>query len=773
MGIEAGATELLPKLLFLLVLLAGVAGAAEPPRVRAIDVVGPGGPDHAELRVLLRDLAGGPAEPGRLAEAVRRLESVPGVGGVDVRRKSVDRGRRVDLLFAYDGRAVRLNRYRLTEERAVDDNQSWRLSKRVQGGGRTLYLAEGRLLHPYLVKVDAETIAAYYRARGYRQVEVVPEVTGEGELASVVMYIEPGPRHRVRRAEVSGARLAPKALGELSEALQTRAEEVSTEAAEQADAHRIREAHCLLGHPDARVHVDRATPDEWTQDRPVDVRFTVEPGPLVVVRTLKVQGVEVPASVVKRLSLREGHPFCPARIVRSEEALLAWLRDHGHPDAQVVSQVRRLDKSPLLQAVDVTLRVKSEGEVRVERIWFDGNRLTSEEVIRYMLAIEEGDLYRQSAVDASVQGIRRSGLFREVNVRLVAGSEPGRTFLVFELVENNTISVDVLEQSITFRNLDLAEWPGSLQQIEEGNAFRGGGQRLTVYAQPDWQGVRLRDDFVHRYLIADLAANRRTAERDGLDEEWYDVVGGFGVRVLANRFSFVPFAQLEWTDSTLPEDVELPVMGGETFTTALGARTTLDFNQLDRERIPYLGADGQAYVRAGIPELGGDFGWIEYGVALRGHIPLGETGRGQHFVLRLRGALAQVFPRGEGVHAHQRIFPRIRGYGSRGVGVDFEGPDAGLGAPTVRLGGLIAGEGTAEVRLPIPFGARNALSPFVDVASAGDEGDLPFADPFPSVGLAISFSFFEEKLEGVVWGAYPLRDSGDAEYVGGSIGGSF
>ena len=86
------------------------------------------------------------------------------------------------------------------------------------------------------------------------------------------------------------------------------------------------------------------------------------------------------------------------------------MQDHGHPDASV-----QLAASPKGGAgpegaatrVDVLVGVQSRGTVSVERVWFEGNRVTRESVMRQLLTVREGDLFRQNEIDTSVQNLLR------------------------------------------------------------------------------------------------------------------------------------------------------------------------------------------------------------------------------------------------------------------------------------------------------------------------------------------------------------------------------
>ena len=91
--------------------------------------------------------------------------------------------------------------------------------------------------------------------------------------------------------------------------------------------------------------------------------------------------------------------------------------------------------------------------------------MTREDVLRQMLAIDEGALYRERDVQASVQTMLRSRLFRSVEVQSLAGGRPDTRYLVFTVVEGEPVSIDLRAQTLTLHNLDLNHWPDDLDEI--------------------------------------------------------------------------------------------------------------------------------------------------------------------------------------------------------------------------------------------------------------------------------------------------------------------
>jgi outer membrane protein assembly factor BamA len=765
--------------LLVLLSIAGAAGAEEmdpadegAPRVRAIRFEGTLRGRTDELRARVDDLAGQPATEARLVDAVRRLESVAQLGGLDVTVHTSHRGRLVDVVFRADGEPRHLAALRLTTraQGKADNDESWRLARQVQAAEGDFASGEGKRYHPYLLHVDADRVLRFYRRRGHRDAEVRTELLEEGDLITATLRASPGPVFTVSAVRLEGIdEKQPTVL----DGLETKADAPLVVETLAADAERVRGYYCSQGYADVAVEAVQA-PADGKDTQAVAVTFRVKSGTKVHLDTLRFVGDPLSDDLVRDLPVRAGGPYCPDRVSAAEDRIYDWLRERGHPDATIDSGVlRKAAPGPGKPATaDVTFEVHSGGQVRVERIWFEGNTVTREEVMRQLLAIEEGDVLRQSAVDASVQALRRSDLFQSASVRVINGSRPDTRYLLFTVDEASQFSIDLLEQTLTFRNLDLADWPESVDDVANGVALRGRGQQLRFYSQSDWQGVRFLDRYVGRYVLARVELYRQTDDVGPAQETWFTLGGGVGLQAFENRISLLPTVQLEYTTLDRHDGFEsLPIVTGDTFTTAVGLEGRVDLDLRDAERIPYLGFDVSARGEWGLTALGGDLGWKSVDATARLHLPLGANDHDQHYVLRLVGTFAHVAPDQDGrILAHLLPTPDIRGYDSGTIGLSTTLP----GGDEVVLGGMTAATASAELRMPIPIGRRNAFGPFFDVATVGGDDDPFFAHPHMAVGAALYFSLFSERLEGSVHVAYPLQRSGTSpSYVGGGLGGSF
>ncbi|MCK6571416.1 BamA/TamA family outer membrane protein [Myxococcota bacterium] len=751
----------------------GPACAARVPRIRTIRFEGPGAGATTTLRARTGFAIDQPANDEVLIRIVMAVGELPGVGGVSVRLGRADRdGETVDVTLTADGRPRRVSTVGLTTraEGEPEADENWRLSRQVQAEERAFLLSAGRPLHPFYLQRDEDMLRRAWQRRGHRDVSVRTELAQAGELVSVVFRVSPGPRYTVSRVEIDGPRVESDAQREaLVERLATRADDDAPLVPWHLskDLAAIRAHYCARGYADARVDVVSQSGPESR----VAVTYKVTPGPPATVGAVSIEGFALPAATQKELPLRAGGAYCPDLLVRTEAAVMRWMSNHGHPDARVelaATPVATPAGAP--RRFDVGVRITADTVVKVTRIWFEGNRNTREDVLRQLLAVEEGRLYRERDLEVSVQNLLRSGLFRQADVQTVSGAHPSERYLIFTVTEQDPVSIDLLEQSLTLRNLDLANWPADFDELSAGSSFRGAGQEVRFVGRADEIGMRFRHLFLHRYLLAETEFAWHARAVGPVEEEWLEASVGIGTKVLENRLSLLPFLRLEATD--LPRRAvfdPLPVAQGSTVDVEAGAIGRAEFNRRDAERIPYLGVDANVRYGHGLKSLGGDLDAATLDVRAALNLPLAENPVGAHYVLRLAGHYGHLWT-DDPVPAHRRLTPTIRGYAGDAIAIPFA--DA-RGENDGRLGGARSLSTAAELRIPIRPLRRNAFAPFIDAASVAAEGEALFDRLHLAAGASYYFSFFSERLEGFVYGAVPFESETEWQLVGAGVGGSF
>lgn len=744
-------------------LLASVASAAAP-RVVSVDLDGAPLPGASAT---LDTLLGREASPVELARLLRALEDIDGSGSFDV-ELAEQRGRATV-------RVHHLKRTRRVGEIAVQVDgedlgaeRSRALLRRVAVRNR-IFLAGGRRHHPYLLEVDRLALMRFYVARGYRDVEVTAVVLQRPGLVDVGWQVRRGARYVYTQPGFAGA---PSALrGAIGRGLRVRSGAPAVQTDRAADARRIEAALCSAGYPRAEVTTDEHVgPVDAEGDRPVTVDFRVDAGPQIRTGAVQVVGRYVPQLVVATLPLQERGPYCPDLEEAARVRLVEFLRDAGVPDPTITAHRRTWLRPDGRRVIAVTFDVRRLVSARIERIWYVGNVVTTPEVLRQLTAITEGARYRQSLVDDSVQAMRRSGLFRRVAVDIVEGARPDRVSLRFRVEERPPFRVDPVGRSVTLYNLDLTAWPEDSTDLTQGFAFRGAGQRLDLYGKTESLGFRWFQAFLGRYLIGAAGFRYNTASTLAFDETWISGDVGLGLKTATNDISGLLSAQLVWHDSARAAGQTVPVLDGTSLTGAAAFQLSLDFTRRDDERIQYLGIEAQATVRAGTAFAGEPLSWFDDNVRFKLHVPVWRTQRGQHWVLRLGLRNRAVIPLGDSVlPGNLRQRPSARGYASKAFGVVVTGPNDA----SERIGALQAMDASLELRVPLPYGRRNGVIPFLDAATAADTlAGLPDEVRY-AAGLALTFSLFSERVEGVVWAAWPLDADAEAEFVGGGFGGGF
>jgi outer membrane protein insertion porin family/translocation and assembly module TamA len=154
----------------------------------------------------------------------------------------------------------------------------------------------------------------------------------------------------------------------------------------------------------------------------VDVNFSIREGPPTIVDTLRVLGLDsIPEArrLTAQLPLRQGSPFDKYALQHSIDTLTRRLRNGGYPSAEVFfffttdtaqhSATVEIDVAPGTRA--------SIGEITLEvtpRI--EGQREVSDAVVRRLLGVRSGDLYRESSLERAKRSLYQTDLFSVVAV---------------------------------------------------------------------------------------------------------------------------------------------------------------------------------------------------------------------------------------------------------------------------------------------------------------------------------------------------------------------
>ena len=563
----------------------------------------------------------------------------------------------------------------------------------------------------------------------------------------------------------------------------------------QADVLRLRAFYYERGYRGAEV-----TAEALTEEDGVRVRFTIQEGPPVLVRRIEVAGAP-PGFPDRDLPLRVGQPFDLLAREIGRDTLLARLHNGGYARAQVLLASRIPADSPY--AATVTYDVVPGTAARIGTVDIVGTEESSPELVRRMLAFEEGDLYDRSALLESQRNLYGLQIYRHADVRADLEAEPDSVI---------PVSIQLVEGSMR-----RVRFGGGINTMECANVegrwisrnFRGGGRRLEVrgrvgnlavpqceqYLDPVWNLDNAYDnitglvsiDFTQPWFFGprNSIGGGLFAERRSLPEVFVrSAVGGY----LSVGRGLGRGASL--TLGYRPELTELRTEGDLFFCVGFIACAYDDIQLLrephwlapltlsfavDRTDALFTPSDGfsvRADLEHAAPYSGSDFAYTR--LLAEGSTYAGRPG-GVILATRLRGGLG--WPQGEatgslGMNPQKRFFAgganSLRGFGPFQLGPTFLGIDAArqLAAHDDPTTPVVEGAGCSveEINDSSCSAAPLAVRPGVFQArpAGGEvllEGNLEVRFPLPLGGGKLRGATFLDV--GQVWASTETFDVGE------------
>lgn len=174
----------------------------------------------------------------------------------------------------------------------------------------------------------------------------------------------------------------------------------------------LREVYEAAGYLSARVGPVRL--EQLGRGRAV-VAIPVFEGPRTALFNVEVRGNEqlTARQVLETAELRQGEPFSYLGLEEATQRIVRRYRELGYLYARAEPTVRFSDDR---ERAEVVLDVIERFEVRFGEITIEGNERTSEGLIRDVLFIEPGDVFRPSVVAASQEALLALGVFASVNI---------------------------------------------------------------------------------------------------------------------------------------------------------------------------------------------------------------------------------------------------------------------------------------------------------------------------------------------------------------------
>jgi outer membrane protein insertion porin family len=456
-------------------------------------------------------------------------------------------------------------------------------------------------------------------------------------------------------------------------------------------------------------------------------------------------------------------------------------KDKGYAYVNVVPNYQQ-DREKLL--LDVDYQIDKGPLVYIERVNIFGNDRTADKVIRREIVLKEGDLYSESAKEATQLRVLRLGYFNDVQISTSRGSNDDRIVVNVEVDERLTGTFQIGAGFSTIENFVLQA------QIQYDN-FLGRGTTVTLVAQMSSLRRLFNFSYATRYFldsnwwfIVNLFNTSNvfpafTRQSTGFSLSW-----GYPIPKVRGLTAFIGY-NLEYVKvgfgavgaiggifapgatTALPEQALISNLFANGITSAVTARIVYDTR--DNVLFPTSGMYHQLRGEFASKYFGSQNEYNRYTFDARFYVPVVRTERSFRawVVFRTNFQVGYIHsPRRDGVPVYERYFPggiwghgSIRGYRLRSLGPRIlvkSSPNPSSTLFPFEVGGNLLTALNLELEFMVVPPANIKAVIFSDVGNAfnteaqycqePNPEQLPKADPctpfaFDSLRVSMGFGF--------------------------------
>ena len=702
--------------------------------VREIRVTGNERVARERIVAALTQAMGEPFRPGEVPEDLRRVFALEQFSDVQILVEPVEGG------VAYVVRVV--ERPVVARVRIVGESQL-----REQEIEPVVGIEAGEVVRAADPQRAARRIEKLYSERGFALTEVeastVPAGTGR---VDVVLSIAEKPRVRIAELELVGvaeerAERLRQAIALRETSLFTRITGTSVYTFERMErALETLEAFYFdRGFVQARIEPQVELFDEQRKAR---ITFRIEEGRPHRIATLGFEGQTVLGEQELRAltSSEPGELIDRSRVVRDVEAITLRLQNLGYACATVIPGFDRREDA---DEVDLRFRIEPGEQVAIGEIQI-GETDTREAVIRRELEVEPGARFTAEAVRRSVDRLRVTGLFDQVDVARAGPCEDGEVDLRVSVKDARTLGYQ-----LSFGFSTDEQVVGTVLLIER-NLF-GTGRAASLQGQLSSLRSTAAASYLEPYLFAspgDLSLEGSWSRLEYPDFTRRGAGGSGNYRFQFGRLSAplqgltaiaaYTYQQVDIFDAPPLSPVLAPFFtGGRISALAL----TVGWEVPELLQVTPRGRFALASVEVSPELLGAETRFVRLAGVLRWSFPLVSGS-----LLRTRLQTGWVDPLGDQVlPVSERFFlggfDSLRGYRYRSISPTILAPDASGALVPVDIGGTAQLLFGFELELPIVARFRLNAVAFIDAGNVFLDGDPAEQGRDSPLGLLYSTGF--------------------------------
>jgi translocation and assembly module TamA len=223
---------------------------------------------------------------------------------------------------------------------------------------------------------------------------------------------------------------------------------------------------------------DKTLPDileKVPQGQTVEVKTTVERGPLYTLRRVSFEGILPPGfSPAEMVGVAPGDPAVAADVLTGQGALLSALQEQGYAFANVAEPDVVADDTAAV--LDVTYHIAPGSRETIGAISFQGLGRVNESFVRETLTVHQGDLYQPSAIEKARTKLLSLGVFSGVSVSAAEAAPADNAVpLVFTAQER-------ARHAVAFSAAYSTDLGGSLSAAWSHRNLLGSAEQLNLTA---------------------------------------------------------------------------------------------------------------------------------------------------------------------------------------------------------------------------------------------------------------------------------------------------
>lgn len=354
-----------------------------------------------------------------------------------------------------------------------DGNKELKDEKLTEG----MTLKENTVLDRVTLSQSTERIKQMYNEEGYYLAKVEPVVDSNGLEASITFKIDEGPAVKVKRITFIGnEKFSDSKLRGLLNTKEKGFFSLVTSSGQFNEFYFQNDLSIIMSHyydngyikADVLEHRVLLSQDkQWFY-----ITIALSEGDQFRVGKLDVQGdlLEDRAKLIEKLDLTTGEVFNRSRLSKGIEAIAGIYGDKGYAYADIKPMTTVDDKT---KTIDVTIDIRKNDLVYIERIDITGNVKTRDKVIRRELELGESDLFSSSELKKSRDNLKRLGFFEDVKILQSRGSAADKMKLDVDIKERPTGQVSL---GFGYSSVDKLIGTASISQSN----FMGTGIKLDL-----------------------------------------------------------------------------------------------------------------------------------------------------------------------------------------------------------------------------------------------------------------------------------------------------